>query len=69
MKKIARHSQASPCLLRSRDITLPRPVQGEYHLLLVAKESFHELLITAIMDYPPDAGSPAFTIQRIGQLA
>ena len=48
---------------------MARPKQGDYHLLLVAKESFHELLITAIMDYPPDTGSPAFTIQRIGQLA
>ncbi|TRY67804.1 hypothetical protein TCAL_15881 [Tigriopus californicus] len=39
-------------VLYSRDITIPKPAQGNYHLLLIARESFSDLLITAIMDYP-----------------
>ena len=37
----------------SRDISIPRPATGKYYLLVEAKQSFHELLITAIMDTPP----------------
>ena len=53
----------------------------QYYLLIEAVESFSELLITAIVDYPPDysdnsagAGAVAqendvgFTIQRMGKL-
>ena len=37
----------------SRDISIPRPATGNYYLLVEARKSFHELLITAIMDTPP----------------
>ena len=39
--------------VNSRDISIPRPAIGKYYLLVEAKQSFHELLITAIMDTPP----------------
>ena len=39
--------------VHSRDISIPRPATGRYYLLVEAKQSFHELLITAIMDTPP----------------
>lgn len=52
-------------VLYSRDITVPRPPLGEYYFLLEAKKDFGELLVTAIMDTPPDARA-AFTIRRMG---
>ena len=52
----------------SRDVTVPRPPQGEYYFLLEAKKDFGELLVTAIMDTPPDARA-AFTIRRMGHFA
>jgi hypothetical protein len=36
-------------LFFSRDITIPRPVIGDYYFLLVGLKDFHELLITAIL--------------------
>ena len=45
----------------------------EYYLLIYAYEDFQELLVTAIVDTPPelDEGSiargPGFTIQRMGR--
>ena len=36
-------------LIFSRDITIPRPVVGDYYFLLVGLKDFHELLITAIL--------------------
>ena len=42
-----------PPAVHSRDISIPRPATGRYYLLVEAKQSFHELLITAIMDTPP----------------
>ena len=53
----------------SRDITVPRPALGEYYFLLVAFKDFHELLVTAIMDMPPDEHEAAFTIRRMGHFA
>ncbi len=38
----------------SRDLTVSRPRPGPYYLLLVAHDDFEELLVTAIMDTPPD---------------
>ena len=54
----------------------------QYYLLIEAVEDFSELLITAIVDYPPDyvdnkvntdarytkENEPGFTIQRMGKL-
>lgn len=56
-------------VLYSRDITVPRPALGEYYFLLVAFKDFHELLVTAIMDMPPDEHEAAFTIRRMGHFA
>ncbi len=59
-------------LCYSRDITVPHPKMGEYFLLLEARESFHEMLITAILDFPPDVANgpvPDFTIRRMGEAA
>jgi len=55
-------------VLYSRDISIPRPATGKYYLLVEAKQSFHELLITAIMDTPPEAHGEeaAFEIRRMG---
>jgi hypothetical protein len=53
----------------SRDITVPRPAIGDYYFLLVAYKDFHELLVTAIMDTPPDENTAAFTIRRMGEIA
>ena len=53
----------------SRDVTVPRPALGEYYFLLVAFKDFHELLVTAIMDMPPDEHEAAFTIRRMGHFA
>ena len=53
----------------SRDITVPRPKVGEYYFMLVAQKDFHELLVTAIMDTPPDERKAAFTIRRMGHWA
>ena len=53
----------------SRDITVPRPKMGEYYFMLVAYKDFHELLVTAIMDTPPDERKAAFTIRRMGEWA
>ena len=45
----------------------------EYYLLIYAYEDFQELLVTAIVDTPPEldegsiAGGPGFTIQRMGR--
>ena len=42
-----------------------------YYLLIYALEDFEELLVTAIVDTPPDmeerSAKPGFTIQRMGQ--
>jgi len=54
-------------VLYSRDITVPRPAMGEYYFLLVAFKDFHELLVTAIMDMPPEENEAAFTIRRMGE--
>jgi len=54
-------------VLYSRDITVPRPKMGEYYFMLVAYKDFHELLVTAIMDTPPDERKAAFTIRRMGE--
>ena len=51
----------------SRDITVARPAMGEYYFLLVAFKDFHELLVTAIMDMPPEENEAAFTIRRMGE--
>jgi len=56
-------------VLYSRDITVPRPKVGEYYFMLVAQKDFHELLVTAIMDTPPDERKAAFTIRRMGHWA
>ena len=53
----------------SRDITVQTPVMGQYYLTLVVYEDIHELLMTAIMDTPPDERQAAFTIRRMGHLA
>jgi len=48
---------------------VPKPQPGIYDLLMVAKEDFGELLLTAIMDTPPAAEErPNFVIRRMGQL-
>ena len=44
----------------------------EYYLLIYAYEDFEELLVTAIVDTPPEydnevARGPGFTIQRMGR--
>ena len=45
----------------------------EYFLLIYAYEDFEELLVTAIVDTPPElddesiAAGPGFTIQRMGR--
>ena len=45
----------------------------EYYLLIYAYEDFDELLVTAIVDTPPElddesiAKGPGFTIQRMGR--
>jgi len=57
-------------VLYSRDIMVRRPKMGIYHLLLVAEQDFDELLVTAIMDTPPDQGQEAnFVIRRMGRPA
>jgi len=56
-------------VLYSRDITVQTPAVGQYYLTLVVQEDIHELLMTAIMDTPPDERQAAFTIRRMGQLA
>ena len=56
-------------LIFSRDIKVPRPAMGDYYFLLVALKDFHELLVTAIMDLPPDESEAAFTIRRMGHSA
>lgn len=57
--------------LYSRDIRINRPKPGSYYLLIVAVEDFQELLVTAIVDTPPesdeDKDGPSFTIQRMGE--
>lgn len=57
--------------LYSRDIRINRPEPGSYYLLIIAKENFQELLVTAIVDTPPesdeDKDGPSFTIQRMGE--
>ena len=53
----------------SRDITVQTPAMGQYYLLLVVYDDLHELLMTAIMDTPPDERQAAFTIRRMGHLA
>jgi len=59
--------------LYSQDIRIEQPFPGEYYLLIYAYEDFQELLVTAIVDTPPelDEGSiargPGFTIQRMGR--
>ncbi len=58
------------CSRSSRDLVVTRPRPGPYYLLLVAHDDFEELLITAIMDTPPDTRhASSFTIQRMGELA
>ena len=42
---------------------------GEYYFMLVAYKDFHELLVTAIMDTPPDERKASFTIRRMGEWA
>ena len=53
-------------VLYSRDIAISKPEPGNYFILLTAKENFHELLITAVMDIPPDVKEADYTIRRIG---
>lgn len=60
--------------LYSQDIRIERPAPGSYFLLIVAHKPFYELLVTAIVDTPPDPKEvgfarrgPGFTIQRMGQ--
>jgi len=59
--------------LFSQDIRIERPFPGEYFLLIYAYEDFEELLVTAIVDTPPElddesiAAGPGFTIQRMGR--
>ena len=44
-----------------------------YYLLIVARKNFNELLVTAIVDTPPEEGEtmirrgPGFVIQRMGE--
>jgi len=54
-------------VLYSRDITVTKPQPGRYFLRLVAYEPLRELLMTAIMDTPPDERQASFTIRRMGQ--
>jgi len=54
-------------VLFSRDITVTNPKPGRYFLRLVAYEHLRELLMTAIMDTPPDERQASFTIRRMGQ--
>jgi hypothetical protein len=54
--------------LFSRDISIPTPATGNYFLLLEAKQTFYEMLITAIMDTPPSANEAAFEIRRMGKM-
>ena len=47
-------------------------IYSEYYLLIHAYEDFQELLVTAIVDTPPEydnevARGPGFTIQRMGK--
>ena len=56
-------------VLFSRDITVSTPKPGRYFLLLVAYEELRELLMTAIMDTPPDERQASFTIRRMGEPA
>jgi len=59
--------------LFSQDIRIEQPFPGEYYLLIYAYEDFDELLVTAIVDTPPElddesiAKGPGFTIQRMGR--
>jgi len=58
--------------LFSQDIRIEAPYPGEYYLLIYAYEDFEELLVTAIVDTPPEydnevARGPGFTIQRMGR--
>lgn len=58
--------------LFSQDIRIERPYPGEYYLLIHAYEDFQELLVTAIVDTPPEYDNeveqgPGFTIQRMGK--
>lgn len=59
--------------LYSHDIRIERPRPGQYYLLIQAYQTFHELLVTAIVDTPPQpeeqsvARGPGFTIQRMGK--
>ena len=48
------------------------PIFREYYLLIYAYEDFEELLVTAIVDTPPEYDNevnmgPGFTIQRMGR--
>ena len=47
-------------------------IYSEYYLLIHAYDDFQELLVTAIVDTPPEydnevARGPGFTIQRMGK--
>jgi len=58
--------------LFSQDIRIENPYPGEYYLLIYAYEDFEELLVTAIVDTPPEYDNevnmgPGFTIQRMGR--
>lgn len=58
--------------LFSQDIRIEKPYPGEYYLLIYAHEDFEELLVTAIVDTPPEYDNevnmgPGFTIQRMGR--
>jgi len=59
--------------LFSHDIRIEAPRPGQYYLLIQAYENFDELLVTAIVDTPPQpeeqsvARGPGFTIQRMGR--
>jgi len=59
--------------LYSHDIRIEQPYPGQYYLLIQAYETFNELLVTAIVDTPPQpeeqsvARGPGFTIQRMGK--
>lgn len=58
--------------LYSQDIRIETPHPGEYYLLIYAYEDYQELLVTAIVDTPPEYDNqvnvgPGFTIQRMGR--
>jgi len=59
--------------LYSHDIRIERPRPGPYYLLIQARKSFRELLVTAIVDTPPEEEDvlvrrgPGFVIQRMGE--